>query len=119
MSDENKLLDDIKKSIMDMQNQMQSTYSQLSSKKLVGESHDGSVKIIMSATYSFEDIDFNEQALKGGIKEFKWRIREAWKDLSEKIQQTTQEETMQLLQGMQIPDEIKNITDDSEGGKGG
>lgn len=110
MADENKLLNDIKNSIMDMQNQMQNTYSNLAETKLIGESHDGSVRIIMSATYSFEDIEFTEQSLKGGIKEFKWRIREAWKNLSEKIQQTTQEQTMQLLQSMQIPDEIKNIS---------
>lgn len=113
-----KLLEDIKSSIMDMQTQMQSTYTELADKKLIGQSSDESVKIIMSATYSFEDIDFTEQALKGGIKEFKWRIREAWKDLSEKIQKTTQEQTMALLQGMQIPDEIKNISVDSEGDKG-
>ncbi len=114
MANDSQLLGDIKKSIQDMQSQMQSTYTNLSDLKLIGESHDGSVKIIMTATYSFEDIEFTEQALKGGIKEFKWRIREAWKDLSEKIQKTTQEQTMQLLQSMQIPDEIKNISMDSE-----
>lgn len=109
-----KLLDDIKSSIMDMQNQMQDTYSGLSDLKLEGESHDKTVKIIMTATYAFEDIEFDERALAGGVKEFKWRVREAWKDLSEKIQQATQAKTMELLQGMQIPDEIKNISQDED-----
>lgn len=112
---ETELLDNIKSSIMDMQTQMQSTYSNLADIKITGESHDKTVKITMTATYSFEDIEFDEKAMAGGIKEFKWRIREAWKNLSENIQKTTQSKTMELLKGMNIPDEIRNIsTDDTE-----
>jgi DNA-binding protein YbaB len=118
------LLDDIKSSIMDMQDQMQRTYSTLQDTKLIGESHDKTVRIIMTATYNFEDIEFDERALQGGIKEFRWRIREAWKNLSEQIQKTTQSKTIELLQGMQIPDDIKNLSideedEDEEGGEGG
>ncbi|PHQ82275.1 MAG: hypothetical protein COB66_00630 [Coxiella sp. (in: Bacteria)] len=109
---ENKLLDDIKSSIMDMQTQMQSTYTNLADLKLTGESHDKTVRIVMTATYTFEDLEFDERALAGGVREFKWRVREAWKDLSEQIQKTTQSKTMELLQSMQIPDEIKNISSD-------
>lgn len=116
---EQQLLDEIKNSIMDMQNQMQSTYSSLSETMLVGESHDKTVKVTMTATYEFNDIEFGEAALRGGIKEFRWRIREAWKNLSEQIQKTTQAKTMELLQGMQIPDDIKNLTGGDEGGEGG
>ena len=110
---DDKLLDDIKTSIMDMQSQMQNTYMNLADIKIVGESHDKTVRITMTATYTFEDIEFDAAALAGGIQEFKWRVREAWKDLSEKIQQTTQSKTMELLQSMQIPDEIKGISADS------
>ena len=110
---DDKLLDDIKTSIMDMQSQMQNTYMNLADIKIVGESHDKTVRITMTATYTFEDIEFDAAALAGGIQEFKWRVREAWKDLSEKIQQTTQSKTMELLQSMQIPDEIKSISADS------
>lgn len=117
MSDQ--LLDEIKSSIMDMQTQMQSTYADLSKIKLVGESHDKTVKIVMTATYGFEDIEFDESALKGGLKEFRWRVREAWKNLSEEIQKTTQSKTVELLQGMQIPEDIKNISADEEGGNSG
>lgn len=106
----NPLLDDIKSSIMEMQTQMRQTYSDLSSQKLVGESHDKTVKIIMTATYGFEDIEFEKEALQGGINEFKWRIREAWKNLSEKIQKTTQSKTMELLKGMHIPEDIRNLS---------
>lgn len=114
------LLDEIKSSIMDMQTQMQSTYADLSQIKLIGESHDKTVKIVMTATYGFEDIEFDEAALKGGLKEFRWRVREAWKNLSEQIQQTTQAKTVELLQGMQIPDDIKNLSsEEGEGGQGG
>ena len=107
---DNRLLADIKNSIMDMQQQMQATYSNLADIKLTGESHDKSVKITMTATYGFEDIEFDEKALQGGVKEFKWRIREAWKNLSEEIQKTTQSKTVELLQSMQIPEDIRNIT---------
>ena len=117
MSDQ--LLDEIKDSIMNMQTQMQSTYTDLSKIKLVGESHDKTVKIVMTATYGFEDIEFDEAALKGGLKEFRWRVREAWKNLSEEIQKTTQAKTVELLQGMQIPDDIKNLSAEEEGGEGG
>lgn len=118
MSDE--LLTDIKTSIMDMQTQMQNTYAALAETKLIGESHDKSVRIIMTATYTFEDIEFDERALQGGVKEFKWRIREAWKNLSEEIQKTTQSKTVELLQGMHIPDEIQQISmeEEEEGGEG-
>ena len=103
------LLDEIKNSIEGMQSQMQSTYANLANIKISGESHDKTVKIIMTATYGFEDIEFDEKALQGGLKEFRWRVREAWKNLSEEIQKTTQSKTMELLQGMDIPDEIKNM----------
>ncbi|MDF1759804.1 MAG: YbaB/EbfC family nucleoid-associated protein [Coxiellaceae bacterium] len=116
--DEN-LLSEIKSSITDMQSQMQSTYSNLADIKLSGESSDGTVKITMTATYTFEDIEFDERALQGGVKEFKWRIREAWKNLSDKIQETTQAKTVELLQGMNIPDDIRNLSVDEEGGQGG
>lgn len=114
---ETELLDNIKSSIMDMQTQMQSTYSNLADIKISGESHDKTVKITMTATYGFEDIEFDEKAMAGGIKEFKWRIREAWKNLSENIQKTTQSKTMELLQGMNIPDEIRNISSDETSGE--
>lgn len=120
MAEDSALLNEIKSSIMDMQSQMQSTYTNLSDIKLVGESSDKTVKITMTATYQFEDIEFDERALQGGVKEFKWRIREAWKNLSEEIQKTTQEKTVELLQGMNIPDDIRNISmeEEGEGGQG-
>lgn len=121
-STDNRLLSEIKNSIMDMQQQMQATYSNLADLKVSGESHDKTVKITMTATYGFEDIEFDERALQGGVKEFKWRIREAWKNLSEAIQKTTQSKTVELLQSMNIPDDIRNITMEEEtvdGGEGG
>jgi len=114
------LLADIKNSIGDMQKQMQSTYSTLNDEVLEGFSADRTVKITATATYEFKDIDFSEAALQGGVKEFKWRIREAWKDLTTNIQKRTQAKTMELLQGMNIPDEIKNLElEDQSGGEGG
>lgn len=111
MSDD--LLNDIKNSVLNMQSQMQDTYAGLADIILTGQSHDKTVKITMSATYAFQDIEFDERALAGGIKEFKWRIREAWKNLSDEIQKTTQSKTLELLQGMNIPDDIKNLSVDN------
>src|SRR3990167_10902486 len=107
---DNKLLSDIQNSIMDMQTSMQNTYQNLADIKVTGESSDKTVVITMTATYGFVDIDFNDKALQGGVKEFKLRIREAWKNVVEKIQQATQAKTLELLQQMHIPDEIKNLS---------
>ena len=108
MSD--KLLSDIQSSIMDMQSQMQSTYKNLADIIVSGESFDKTVKITMTATYTFVDIEFTDKALQGGVKEFKLRIRESWENVVKKIQEATQSKTMELLQQMQIPDEIKNLS---------
>ena len=112
--DENTLLAEIKNSIVAMQQQMQETYARLGETKVSGKSHDELIEIIMTATYQFEDIKINPRAFadangKFSQKEFEWRLREAWKDLSEKIQKTTQNKTVELLQSMNIPEDIKNI----------
>lgn len=108
MSD--KLLSDIQSSIMDMQSQMQSTYQNLSGVKVFGESIDKTVRITMTATYTFVDIEFTDKALQGGVGAFKTRIRESWEDVVKKIQEATQAKTMELLQQMQIPEEIRNLS---------
>ncbi|WP_267256539.1 YbaB/EbfC family nucleoid-associated protein [Coxiella endosymbiont of Ornithodoros maritimus] len=115
------LLSDIKKSITDMQQQMQATYSNLADLKLLGESDNKTVRITMTATYNFKYIEFDERALQGGVKEFKWRIREALKNLCEIIQKTTQSKIIELLQSMHIPEDIRNLSveEGGEGGKGG
>ena len=109
MDDQDKLLDDIRGSIMDMQKEMQATYETLADTKVVGKSKDGSVEITMLADYTFGDIDFDKKAMADGVKEFKWRIREAWKNVTEKIKEETQKKTMGLLQNMDIPEDIKNM----------
>ena len=108
MSDD--LLKEIKDSIFNMQSQMQSTYENLAKITVTGESHDKTVKITLTGTYAFQDIDFSEKALQGGVKEFKARIKEAWAVAVEQVQQATQSKTVELLQQMQIPEEIKNMS---------
>lgn len=117
--DENSLLSEIKSSILAMQQQMQDTYARLGELKISGKSHDETIEIIMTATYQFEDIKINPRAFasadgKFSQKEFEWRLREAWKDLSEKIQKATQSKTVELLQSMNIPEDIKNINLEDE-----
>ncbi len=117
--EDNPLIHEIKNSILAMQQQMQETYSRLAQTKISGKSRDETIEIFMTAIYSFEDIKINPRAFadangKFSQKEFEWRLREAWKDLSEKIQKTTQNQTMELLQSMNIPEEIKNIPLDED-----
>ncbi len=120
MSD-NMLLDEIRQSMTDMQTQMQSTYTGLETIEASGES-DG-VKVTITCTYKFVDIDIQPKAMQGGLKEFKYRIREAWKKACDEVQKTTQSKTMELLQNMQIPEEIRDMSieapKDGEGGEGG
>src|SRR3989339_1550052 len=116
--DKDKLLHDIQSSITSMQTQFKSAYEQLSNEIISGESLDKTVKVSMTATYTFHDIEFDERALQGGVKEFKWRIKEAMKDLFDKVQKLTQDRTLSMLQSMPIPQEIKDLPiskDDEEG----
>jgi DNA-binding protein YbaB len=120
--DEGSLLSEIKNSIMAMQQQMQNTYAQLGETEVNGKSRDGLVEIVMTATYQFKDINFTQRALgdangKYSLNDFKERIKEAWRDLSDKIQKTTQNKTIELLQGMNIPEDIKKISLEEEEGK--
>jgi len=124
MADDNqgkdKLLHDIQDSISSMQNQFKNAYEQLSSELIHGESLDKTVKVTMTATYTFHDIEFDESALQGGVKEFKWRIKEAMKDLFDKVQKLTQDRTLSMLQNMPIPQEIKDLPvgkDEDESGE--
>lgn len=109
---DNPLLDNIKDSIQGMQSQMKDTYARMAETMVTGVSHDESVKVKLTATYELVDIDMGEGALEGGLREFKYRMREAWKDACEKVQKATQQNTLELLQSMKIPDEIKNISAD-------
>lgn len=120
--DENTLLTEIKNSIVAMQQQMQETYARLGETKVSGKSNDGLIEIVMTATYQFEDIKIHPRAFadaagKFSQKEFEYRLREAWKDLSERIQKTTQSKTVELLQSMNIPEDIKNISLEGEEGQ--
>jgi DNA-binding protein YbaB len=112
--DESTLLTEIRNSIVAMQQQMQTTYAKLGELLINGKSNDGLVEIIMTATYQFKDIKINAGAFgdaagKFSLKEFENRLRQAWEDLSKKIQKTTQQETLELLKGMNIPEDIQNI----------
>ncbi len=110
----NELLSNIKDSVEQMQGKMTETYKTLSEKQEEGYSDDKAVKISMYADYTLRDLEFGKEALDGGVKEFKLRIHEAWKDVLAKIQKATQEKTMELLQNMQIPEEMQNLSIDEK-----
>jgi DNA-binding protein YbaB len=118
MAENNMLLDEIQNSMSAMQQQMQSTYAGLEGLEVKGAA-DG-VEVTITCTYKFVDIDIQPKAMQGGLKEFKYRIREAWKAACDEVQKTTQAKTMELLQGMQIPEEIRNLSvEQTEKDKGG
>ena len=115
MTDKNdELISNIQDSVKQMQGKMTETYKSLSEKQEEGYSADKKVKLIMYADYQLRDIEFGKEALEGGVKEFKLRIHEAWKDVLAKIQKATQEKTMELLQNMQIPEEMQNLSIDEK-----
>ncbi len=118
LAESGEMLDEFKQGMADMQSSLEQAYSDMDSKEINGFSNDKTVEIIMTATYKFVDINFDERALKGGVKEFKWRIREAFKSLTENIQNTTQEQVMDMFKDVQIPDGLKELVDqaaDEEG----
>ncbi|OGT67656.1 MAG: hypothetical protein A3J38_01485 [Gammaproteobacteria bacterium RIFCSPHIGHO2_12_FULL_45_9] len=117
MSD--KLLNDIKGSIMQMQDHMKTAYEKLSQEIVTGSSPDGSVKIMLTATNEFKDIEISKDAVQGGFVEFKERVKAAFQDVTKRLQETTQAKTLELLQGMPVPEDIRNLQlDDEDEGSG-
>ncbi len=107
--DSSALMKELEQNMQDMKNNLEATFKGLDEEIFVGLSSDKSFRIEMSGTYNLKDIDFGKQALQGGITEFKWRIREAWKSVMEQIQEATQKKTMDLLSSMQLPPELQGF----------
>jgi DNA-binding protein YbaB len=103
------MMQEFEENMKKMQEDMKKTYSGLADTNLKGTSKDGLISIEMTATYQLVNWDFNELALKGGMPEFKTRLTEAWEDLNSKIQGATQSKTMELLNNMPIPEEMKQV----------
>ena len=103
------MMDEFKTNLEKMQKEMQATYSGLADTTITGTSDDGILTIEMTATYQLINWDFDERALQGGMQQFKARLSEAWLDLNGKIQGATQSKTMELLNNMPIPDEMKQM----------
>ena len=103
------MMDEFKNNLEKMQKEMQATYSGLADTNIVGTSEDKLLRIEMTATYQLVNWDFDERALKGGMQEFKKRLTEAWNDLNTSIQGATQNKTMELLNSMPIPEEMKKM----------
>ena len=112
-NESNELLSGIQSSVKDMQEQMERTYARLEKQMITGTSQDGTVEIDITATYSFGGIRFDKEALNGGIDAFKTRIEEAWTIACTKVQETTQSQTVELLQSMDLPKELQEISDQS------
>jgi DNA-binding protein YbaB len=100
---------DLEKNMQKMKDDLESTFKGLDEEIFIGQSSDKSFTIKMSGTYNLNDIDFGKQALQGGVTEFKWRIREAWKSVMEQIQEATQKKTMDLLGSMNLPPELQGL----------
>ena len=113
--------DDLMKKVMDMQQTMQETFNNLSALRVTGHSQDKSVSITLTGTYELakdeeaDAINFDQRALQGGVKEFKWRLREAWTDATKQVQEVTQSKTMELLQGVEVPKEFQDLKSSSVG----
>lgn len=103
--DTGELMKELEQNMQEMKANLEETFKGLDNEVFTGVSSDKTFKVEMSGTYKLIDIEFDKPALQGGISEFKWRIREAWKDLMEKIQDATQKKTMDLLGNMNMPED--------------
>ena len=101
------LMKEIEENMKNMKSSLEETFKGLDDEVFEGKSADGHFVVKMTGTYSLKEIDFDKQALQGGVSEFKWRINEAWKSLMEKIQKATQQKTMDLLGDMNLPPELQ------------
>ncbi len=106
------LLDEIRKSMAEMQEHMQATYTGLENLEAAGN-FDG-VTIKLTCTYKLMDIAIEPRAMQGGIKDFTHRLRKAWEAALEEVQRATQAQTMELMKQLQIPDEIRSLSQASD-----
>lgn len=117
--DNSNLMKELEDNMKKMKDDLEETFKGLDEEIFTGQSSDKSFSIEMSGTYNLKDIDFGKQALQGGVTEFKWRIREAWKNLMEQIQEATQKKTMDLLGSMNLPPELQGLAGQQQQGKEG
>ena len=107
--DSGELMKELEDNMKAMKDNLEDTFNGLDKEVFTGHSSDKTLNVQMSGTYKLIDIDFNKPALQGGITEFKWRIREAWKNLMDQIQEATQKKTMDLLGNMNLPPELQEL----------
>jgi len=111
------LLDEIRKSMNEMQEKMQSTYMGLETREVVGD-FDGII-VKMTCTYDITDITIEPKAMQGTKDAFIHRLRQALKMAFEEVKKATQAQTMELMKQLQIPDDLRNLglmkDDETEG----
>ena len=103
------ILDKMQASFGDMQQHMKQTFDKLSSAQLEGFSEDRTVKVIMTATYEYVDMELTEKALFGGLDKLKQRIAEAMRDVTQRVKDATQSQTASLLENVELPEELRNL----------
>lgn len=103
------ILDKMQASFGDMQQHMKQTFDKLSSTQLEGFSEDRTVKVIMTATYEYVDMELTEKALFGGLDKLKQRIAEAMRDVTQRVKDATQSQTASLLENVELPEELRNL----------
>jgi DNA-binding protein YbaB len=104
MPSQDELMKSLQEGVAEVQGKMQDIHGELDQTLLVGRSNDETVTVTMSATYAFKNIEIKEDALKGGLKKFEERLREAFENVTDDIRRRTQEQTMKLFENMPIPD---------------
>ncbi len=104
MPSQEELMKSLQEGVAEVQGKMQDIHGELDQTLLVGRSNDETVTVTMSATYAFKNIEIKEDALKGGLKKFEERLREAFENVTDDIRRRTQEQTMKLFENMPIPD---------------
>ena len=101
---------ELQESVSGIQHKIQDTYSDLEKMEAVG-SFEG-VKIVLTGVYHLVDIDLQQKAMSGGLKEFKHRLLTAWKMACDKVRSIAQDKTMSLINEMPMPEGFGKLSEE-------
>lgn len=113
--------DDIKSNLLEMQKSMAEAHDKLENTIITGSCNTVGtedklplVQISMTLTNKLDDVVVSPEAIEEGPRKARQHIREALIDLFAKFRDATQSKTMELLENMDFPEELQNLSFDDD-----
>jgi nucleoid-associated protein EbfC len=88
----------------EMQEQMKDIQSKIAAIKVTGEAGGGLVKVIMNGTHNAERVEISPTLMDDDEEMLEDLVAAAINDASQKIEETTKNEMMEIAKDMQLPE---------------